>query len=361
MLSQLRTLEPGVVSISGFPSAFPHDDDLYPLNANRENFAETPHRQIWWMPHSFTDRLIHFAPDLNSWFLIRPTLTETPYPRTPRRDFEESNRSHNIHIDDARRYSASLYQRFRNASAANARWEDLADLAIQAVQSLIDAGARREALELFEKVIGPLKPSDEVMETQSVDMANRFIKLASIYEEFGRFSEAETLAKRAMGIHERVLGPDHPNTASTLNILASLYRILGQHDLAEPLYKRALKIRERVLGPDHPDTAASLNNLAYLYRILGQHDLAEPLYKRAWRSASECSVPITQTPPQASTTSPAITTILVSTTSPNLFTSAPWRSVSGCSVPITQTPPQASTTSPASTTILGNTTSPNPS
>ncbi len=80
MLSQLRTLEPGVVSISGFPSAFPHDDDFYPLNANRENFAETPHRQIWWMPVSFTDRFLRLAPDLNSWFLIRPC---SPKPRTP--------------------------------------------------------------------------------------------------------------------------------------------------------------------------------------------------------------------------------------------------------------------------------------
>ena len=32
----------------------------------------------------------------------------------------------------------------------------------------------------------------------------------------------------------------------------------------EPLYERALAIREKVLGPEHPDTARSLNNLAIL-------------------------------------------------------------------------------------------------
>ena len=39
---------------------------------------------------------------------------------------------------------------------------------------------------------------------------------------------------------------------------------------AEPLYRRALAIREKALGPDHPDTATSLNDLAGLYRLQGR-------------------------------------------------------------------------------------------
>jgi len=31
-----------------------------------------------------------------------------------------------------------------------------------------------------------------------------------------------------------------------------------------PLHERSLKIREKVLGPDHPDVAASLNELGLL-------------------------------------------------------------------------------------------------
>ena len=38
----------------------------------------------------------------------------------------------------------------------------------------------------------------------------------------------------------------------------------GELAAARPLYERALAIRERVLGPGHPDTATSLNNLASL-------------------------------------------------------------------------------------------------
>ena len=45
----------------------------------------------------------------------------------------------------------------------------------------------------------------------------------------------------------------------------------GQVRQAEPLYQRALAIREKALGPEHPDTATSLNNLADLYRDQGKY------------------------------------------------------------------------------------------
>jgi len=48
-----------------------------------------------------------------------------------------------------------------------------------------------------------------------------------------------------------------------------------QSDLAaaQPLFERALAISEKALGPDHPDTATSLDKLALLCRrkaILGR-------------------------------------------------------------------------------------------
>ena len=73
------------------------------------------------------------------------------------------------------------------------------------------------------------------------------------------------------------MGPEHPNTATSLNNLALLYEAQGSYAQAEPLYKRALAIREKVLGPEHPDTAQSLNNLAGLYDSQGSYAQAEPL------------------------------------------------------------------------------------
>lgn len=40
--------------------------------------------------------------------------------------------------------------------------------------------------------------------------------------------------------------------------------VQGKFDEAERLYERGQGIRERVLGPDHPDVADSLNNRADL-------------------------------------------------------------------------------------------------
>jgi hypothetical protein len=37
-------------------------------------------------------------------------------------------------------------------------------------------------------------------------------------------------------------------------------------DAARPLFERAQTISEQVLGPDHPDTATTLGNLADLAR-----------------------------------------------------------------------------------------------
>ena len=55
-----------------------------------------------------------------------------------------------------------------------------------------------------------------------------------------------------------------PKHAASLNTLAALLQEQGALAAARPLYERALAIREKVLGPEHPDTATSLNNLAAL-------------------------------------------------------------------------------------------------
>jgi hypothetical protein len=48
-----------------------------------------------------------------------------------------------------------------------------------------------------------------------------------------------------------------------------LYKDMGEYAKAEPLFKEAPQILQRVLGPEHPNTATSLNNLAELYQVMG--------------------------------------------------------------------------------------------
>ena len=80
----------------------------------------------------------------------------------------------------------------------------------------------------------------------------------------GDLAGARPLYERALAICEKVLGPEHPDTATSLNNLALLLQDQGDLAGARPLFERALAICEKALGPEHPDTATSLNNLAIL-------------------------------------------------------------------------------------------------
>ena len=83
---------------------------------------------------------------------------------------------------------------------------------------------------------------------------------------------------------EKILGPEHPHVATSLNRLADLiilWRYQDHYAEAELLYQRALRIQEKALGPDHPDLAQTLHNLAFLYTIQGRYAEAEPLYQQA--------------------------------------------------------------------------------
>src|SRR5882672_4833709 len=84
-------------------------------------------------------------------------------------------------------------------------------------------------------------------------------QIQTLYKE-GKYDEAIPIAKQALEIREKALGPEHPSTATSLNSLAVLYVSMGAYAKAEPLYQRALKIKEKALGPEHPGTALSLNN-----------------------------------------------------------------------------------------------------
>ena len=59
---------------------------------------------------------------------------------------------------------------------------------------------------------------------------------------------------------------------------------MGEYAKAEPLLQEALRIRQKVLGPEHPDTAISLNKLAGLYVDIGEYAKAEPLLQSPSRS-----------------------------------------------------------------------------
>ena len=127
------------------------------------------------------------------------------------------------------------------------------------------------ALAINEKVPGPEHP----------ETATSLANLALLLKAQGDLAGARPLAERALTIKEKVRGPEHPETAANLANLAALLRDQGDLAGARPLAERALTIKEKVLGPEHPDTAMSLNNLAVVLEAQGDLAGSRPLKERA--------------------------------------------------------------------------------
>jgi tetratricopeptide (TPR) repeat protein len=124
----------------------------------------------------------------------------------------------------------------------------------------------------------------------------------SLAEYAKRFAEAPArlldTEKDAPAEYHNKLGLEQLKTASDLNNLANSLRQLHEFEDARPLFERALVIRENAHGPEHPDTATSLN-LAALLRDQGDLDGARSLYERslAIREKAPDLAPKTASPP----------------------------------------------------------------
>jgi tetratricopeptide (TPR) repeat protein len=153
-----------------------------------------------------------------------------------------------------------------------------AELCTAAGQALQYAGDLRtarpwfeRALAICERVLGP----DHRHTTTSLN------NLGLLLHAQGELAAARPLFERALAICQRVLGPDHPMTALSIDCLGALFHDQDELDAAGSLHERALAIRERVLGPDHPDTAASLSSLARVLHRNGELDAARSFHERA--------------------------------------------------------------------------------
>ena len=146
------------------------------------------------------------------------------------------------------------------------------------------------ALAIREKVLGPDHPDVATSAGQS---------RSPLSQPGSACAGAATPDKRALAIYERALGPDHPDVAISLNNLASLHADQGHYATAEPLLARSSAILEKALGPNHPDVSTSLANLAELRAKGSRHGagirsvaaqvavvVAGRTWPRAWSSSS---------------------------------------------------------------------------
>jgi hypothetical protein len=126
---------------------------------------------------------------------------------------------------------------------------------------------RNQMIEMRRKLLGPEHP----------DTLSSMGNLASTYFNQGRWNEAEQLELQVMDMRTKLLGPEHPDTLLSMGNLAITYSNQGRWNEAEQLKLQVMDMRQKLLGPEHPDTLSSMGSLAIIYSNQGRWNEAEQL------------------------------------------------------------------------------------
>ena len=68
-----------------------------------------------------------------------------------------------------------------------------------------------------------------------------------------------------MKMRKKWLGPEHPDTLTSMENLASTYRYQSRWNEAEQLWDQVMKMSKKLFGPEHPDMINSMADLTSIY------------------------------------------------------------------------------------------------
>ena len=74
--------------------------------------------------------------------------------------------------------------------------------------------------------------------------------LALVYEQQGKYTEAEVLHQQTLELERTALGDAHPSTLDSMNNLALVYQQQGKYAEAEALRQQVLVTRDVEVDPD---------------------------------------------------------------------------------------------------------------
>ena len=131
-------------------------------------------------------------------------------------------------------------------------------------------GPLTQVMETRKRVLGPEHP----------DTLTSMHQLALAYWGQGRWKEAQELQEQVMETSKRVFGPEHPDTLASIHQLGLTYWDRGRRKEAEELFTQVKETRKRVFGPEHPSTLTSIHQLGLTYWDQGRWKEAEELFKQ---------------------------------------------------------------------------------
>lgn len=132
----------------------------------------------------------------------------------------------------------------------------------------------------------------ELMEASAAqvdkELADEPIVLASVQMTIGRtlaslarYDEAEVQLNRALSVQQEMLGPEHPDTITTIQVLGTLRKLQGRYAEAVPLLEQAAAHADAVFGSRTKQTAQIVNDMGAAKLRLGHIDDAMSDFRRA--------------------------------------------------------------------------------
>jgi tetratricopeptide (TPR) repeat protein len=146
----------------------------------------------------------------------------------------------------------------------------VAQVLSQVAEPPVGIAALRRSLAIERAILGPRHP--ETATTQA--------NLAGVLLEANAVGESHQLIMESIEILEQTMGADHPRVAVSTTILAHGLRAKGDFLQAERNYRRALAIDERAYGPRHAQTLDDVRTLAEFLRERGKNQEATALERR---------------------------------------------------------------------------------
>jgi Tfp pilus assembly protein PilF len=116
---------------------------------------------------------------------------------------------------------------------------------------------------------------------QAMARARAQTRVALDQQRRAGYRQAQVFWEKALALYRRVLGDEHPDTATACNNLGLNLVGQGEYVAAQPLLENALAICRKALGEEHPKTAYAYINLAFVLDARGKYTNAELLYRRS--------------------------------------------------------------------------------
>mmetsp|Transcript_102470 Transcript_102470/g.192779 ORF Transcript_102470/g.192779 Transcript_102470/m.192779 type:complete len:460 (+) Transcript_102470:171-1550(+) len=191
-------------------------------------------------------------------------------------------------VDAARAYSLDAFIRYSRGDAAGSLEKCEEALRIQA--KALHPGHPDLVLTMMRKAraqrdLGSLDDALQTMEAveltlhgltfDELELSRVLTQKADFFRELGRLGDAEEAVKKVSVIQASVFGKQAvPEVASALNIYGGIFQDQGKFAEAEIQYQRALKKNLESVGKWHPETAAIHNSLGTLFQDVGKLEKA---------------------------------------------------------------------------------------